>query len=99
VVDKKSMIPGFEWNEEKAQINLSKHGISFTEATTVFEDPNCLLMDDPQHSTLERRFLILGYSTVNRLLLVVHCDRGSNIRLISARSATPSERRNYERGN
>jgi uncharacterized protein len=93
------MIPGFEWNEEKAQINLSKHGISFTEATTVFEDPNCLLMDDPQHSIDERRFLILGYSTVNRLLLVVHCDRGSNIRLISARPATPSERRSYERGN
>jgi uncharacterized protein len=93
------MISGFEWNEEKAQINLSKHGISFAEATTVFDDPNCLLMDDPQHSIGERRFLILRYSTVNRLLLVVHCDRGSNIRLISARPATPSERRNYERGN
>jgi uncharacterized protein len=93
------MIPGFEWNEEKAKANLSKHGISFIEATTVFADPNCLLMDDPQHSIGERRFLILGYSTVHRLLLVVHCDRGSNIRLISARPATPSERRNYERGN
>jgi uncharacterized protein len=93
------MISGFEWNEEKAQINLSKHGISFAEATTVFDDSNCLLMDDPQHSIGERRFLILRYSTVNRLLLVVHCDRGSNIRLISARPATPSERRNYERGN
>ncbi|NJM48540.1 MAG: BrnT family toxin, partial [Alkalinema sp. RU_4_3] len=72
---------GFEWNEEKAQINLKTHGISFTEATTVFDDPNCLIMDDDEHSIGEARFLILGYSIANRLLLVVHCDRDKNIRL------------------
>lgn len=95
-----------EWDEEKAQTNLTKQGISFVEATTVFDDPNCLIMDDPKHSIGEFRFLILGYSIVQRLLLVVHCDRrrralgerGSTIRIISARPATPSERRNYERG-
>jgi hypothetical protein len=93
------MVPeGFEWDEEKAQTNLTKHGISFAEAITVFDDPNCLIMDDPKHSISESRFLILRYSIVQRLLLVVHCDRGSTIRIISARLATPSERRNYERG-
>ncbi len=66
------MVPGFEWDEEKAQANLTKHGISFVEATTVFDDPNCLIMDDPKHSIGESRFLILGYSLVQRLLLVVH---------------------------
>lgn len=93
------MVPGFEWDEEKAQANLTKHGISFVEATTVFDDPNCLIMDDPKHSFGESRFLILGYSIVQRLLLVVHCDRSSTIRIISARPATSSERRNYEQGN
>ncbi len=89
---------GFEWNEEKAQINLKTHGISFTEATTVFDDPNCLIMDDDEHSIGEARFLILGYSIGNRLLLVVHCDRDKNIRLISARPATPAEKRTYTTG-
>lgn len=93
------MVPtGFEWDEEKAQTNLAKHGVSFVEATTVFDDPNCLIMDDPKHSLGESRFLILGYSIVPRLLIVVHCERGSTIRIISARPATPSERRNYEQG-
>ena len=93
------MVSGFEWDEEKAQTNLAKHGISFVEATTVFDDPNCLIMDDPEHSLGESRFLLLGYSVVHRLLLVVHCDRNSTIRIISARPATSSERRNYEREN
>lgn len=92
------MLPGFEWNEQKAQVNLSKHGVSFAEATTVFDDPHCLFMDDPNHSIGESRFLILGYSVVDRLLLVVHCDRGNTIRIISARPTTPSERRSYEQG-
>jgi uncharacterized DUF497 family protein len=55
------MIPGFEWSEEKAQINLSKHGVSFTEAATVFNDPLCLMMDDPKHFVGEARLIILGY--------------------------------------
>ncbi|MCY7272258.1 MAG: BrnT family toxin [Phormidesmis sp. CAN_BIN44] len=92
------MLPGFEWNEQKAQVNLSKHGVSFAEATTVFDDPQCLFMDDPKHSIGESRFLILGYSVVERLLLVVHCDRGNTIRIIGARPATLSERRSYEQG-
>lgn len=93
------MIPaGFEWNEEKAKLNLRKHGVSFAEAATVFDDPLCLIMDDPSHSTSEQRFLVLGYSVAARLLLVVHCDRNQAIRIISARSATPSEKRSYEQG-
>jgi uncharacterized DUF497 family protein len=92
------MLSGFEWDEEKARTNLSKHGVSFAEAATVFDDPYCLIMDDPQHSVGEARFLILGRSVVYRLLLVVHCDRGKAIRIISARPATPSERRSYEQG-
>jgi uncharacterized protein len=89
---------GFEWNEEKAQINLGKHGVAFTEATTVFDDPNCLFMDDEDHSIGEARFLILGYSSAQRLLLVIHCDRRQNIRIISARTATPAENRTYQTG-
>lgn len=78
-------------------------GVSFAEASTVFDDPYCLMMDDPEHSVGEARFLILGRSVVYRLLLVVHllvvhCDRGKAIRIISARPATPSERRSYEQG-
>jgi uncharacterized protein len=96
---------GFEWNEEKAQLNLRKHGVAFTEAMTVFDDPNCLVMDDKEHSIGEARFLILGFSIAYRLLLVVHCDgeafqgnRNENIRIISARLATASEKRTYQAG-
>ena len=93
------MIPaGFAWNEEKARSNLRKHGVSFAEAATVFDDPLCLIRDDPTHSIEEQRFLILGYSIASRLLLVVHCDRDEAIRIISARPATPSEKRSYEQG-
>lgn len=92
------MVAGFEWNDEKAQRNLAKHGVSFAEAATVFDDPFCLIMDDPNHSVDEARFLLLGYSAVHRLLLVVHCDRDRSIRIISARPATPFERRCYEQG-
>jgi uncharacterized protein len=90
---------GFEWNEEKAETNRQKHGITFTEATTVFDDLNCLFMNDEDHSIGEARFLILGYSIARRLLLVVHCDRRENIRIISARPATPAEKRTYKTGN
>lgn len=89
---------GFEWNEDKAEANLLKHNVSFIEAATVFDDPTCLIMDDPAHSIGEPRFLILGRSIASRLLLVVHCDRQQNIRIISARPATPSERGLYSQG-
>jgi uncharacterized protein len=89
---------GFEWDEEKAKANLWKHNIPFAEATTVFDDPNCLIMDDDERSIGEARFIIIGRSIINRLLLVIHCDRNQNIRIISARPATPAEKRFYERG-
>ncbi len=90
------MKSGFEWDEEKARQNLQKHRVSFEEATTVFSDPFSLTIDDPLHSTKEERFVILGYSEVQRLLVVVHTDRGDNIRIISARPATQHERQLYE---
>lgn len=87
----------FEWDEEKARANLTKHGISFEEAVTVFDDPFSLTIDDPLHSIQEDRFFTIGYSQVQRLIIVVHTERGiDNIRIISARIATKRERRIYE---
>jgi uncharacterized protein len=85
-----------EWDNDKERKNLKKHGVSFIEAATVFDDPFCLTIDDVLHSTEEYRFLTMGYSNRQRLLVVVHTDRGDNIRIISARVATPSERRDYD---
>lgn len=93
------MTANFEWDEEKASLNLKKHGISFNEAITVFEDPYSITLDDPIHSQLEARFLIIGYSRYNRLLLVVHTEREKNIRIISARRVTNGERKLYEQDN
>ena len=83
----------FAWDGRKAQSNLVKHGISFEEAQSVFLDENARLIDDPDHSVDEDRFLLLGYSFQARCLIVSHCYResGSVIRLISARRATPQE--------
>lgn len=92
------MALNFEWDEQKARANLKKHNVSFTEATTVFNDPFCISLEDEAHSTIEFRFLAIGYSAVQRLLLVVHAERGNNIRIISARLATKNERRLYEQG-
>lgn len=90
------MVEGFEWNENKAQQNLAKHGVSFLEAITVFLDPVSITIDDPDHSQEERRLIIISYSKRKRLVVVVHADRGDNIRIISARQATRYERRTYE---
>lgn len=87
----------FEWNPEKAEANLKKHGVSFEEAITVFLDLLSLTVADPLHSTEENRFVINGFSERERQLVVVHTDRGDKIRIISARLATPNERRKYER--
>ncbi len=87
----------FEWDEAKARTNLAKHGVSFEEATSVFGDPLSLTISDPAHSQVESRFVILGRSHKQRLLVVVHTDRGDNIRLISARCASRTERENYEK--
>lgn len=87
----------FQWDNRKAEINKKKHNISFEEAATVFNDTDALVIDDPDHSIEEDRFIILGYSTKANLLVVCHCYRDSNnvIRLISARKATANERKQY----
>lgn len=86
----------FEWDDLKAVENLSKHGVSFGEATEVFYDPNAVEVEDADHSLDEARFVIIGYST-SRLLYVVFAERHENvIRIVSARPPTPSERKLYE---
>lgn len=89
----------FVWNEEKATINLKKHGVSFEEAQTVFDDYYALRIFDPDHSESEDRFLLLGMSAALRMLVVCHCFRESDeqIRIISARKATKKENENYRR--
>ncbi len=87
----------FEWDENKNRINQSKHKISFEEAKTVFYDEEALVIDDPEHSQEEERFIILGFSKRANLLVVCHCYRKSEsvIRIISARKATKSEEKQY----
>jgi uncharacterized protein len=88
----------FEWDPEKALSNLSKHGVSFQEAATVFGDPLAVTYFDPDHSKDEDRFLTFGLSNLGQLLVVSHTDRGDQTRIISARAATKKERRQYEEG-
>ena len=88
----------FDWNENKAASNLSKHGVSFEEAKTVFEDPLYVDFYDPDHSQDEERYLIVGESNRGRLLIVSYTERGELIRLISARELTRTERQIYEQG-
>ena len=87
----------FEWDERKAAANAKKHGVTFEEARSVFVDERSKLIDDPDHSEDEERFVILGLSSALRLLLVCHCYRseGNVIRLISARKASAREARSY----
>jgi uncharacterized DUF497 family protein len=87
-----------EWNPTKAVSNVDKHGVSFEEAAIVFLDPLSLTIADPDHSSGEERFITIGRSADGRLLVVSHTDRAEAIRLISARGATPRERRTYESG-
>ncbi|MEI9960190.1 MAG: BrnT family toxin [Limisphaerales bacterium] len=86
----------FEWDADKAGSNLAKHGIGFEEAATVFGDPASITIPDPAHSQAEARFIILGHSHQGRLLVVVHTERGDNVRIISARPAGRRERKQYE---
>jgi uncharacterized protein len=86
----------FEWDKQKALSNEQKHGISFDEASTVFGDPLSLTLHDPLHSENEERFVVIGTSHKNRVLIVVHTERGDDIRIISARKATKNERLQYE---
>jgi len=86
----------FEWDEEKAKANLKKHRVSFEEATTVLIDSFSITIPDPDHSVDEQRYIDIGISDNGRVLVVVYTERGSNIRIISCRKATPSERKLYE---
>jgi uncharacterized DUF497 family protein len=86
----------FEWDPLKEASNITKHGVTFTEAMTVFADPLETTIADPDHSDDEFRFISVGMSVEMRLLVVGYTERGSRIRLISARPAAPRERRAYE---
>ena len=86
----------FQWDEDKARTNLEKHGVSFEEAVTAFGDPLSLTIPDPAHSQVEDRWIVLGHSHQRKLLVVVHTERGDNIRIISARRASKRERKSYE---
>ncbi len=87
----------FEWDNNEALINIEKHGITFSEASTVFADENAILFDDPEHSMEEERFMLLGMSSQAKMLIVCHCYRGTDdiIRIISARKATKTEVQQY----
>ena len=86
----------FEWDSEKAKTNIKIHRVSFDEASTVFGDPLSLTIYDPLHSDEEIRFVIIGSSYKNHILIVVHTERKNKIRIISARKATKNERKQYE---
>lgn len=88
----------FDWDEAKAESNLRKHGVSFEEAITVFDDPLGDLLPDPDHSEGEQRYLVIGRSMRGHLLVVFFAYRGPVTRIISCRKATAAERRGYEQG-
>lgn len=86
----------FEWDREKAEANLDKHGVAFAEAATAFGDPLSVTIHDPDHSEAEDRYVLVGLAFSGRLLVVSHTYRGELVRLVSARLATSRERRDYE---
>ena len=85
-----------EWDPKKAKLNNRKHKVSFEEAVTVFYDPLSATFYDEDHSVKEQRFITVGFSSQNRLLVVSHTERGSTLRIISARRATAHERKKHE---
>jgi len=85
----------FEWDEEKATRNEAKHGVTFEEAKTVFNDPFSVTISDPDHSDEEERWLDIGLSAEGRLLVVWYTERGERIRIIGSRKATKNEARAY----
>lgn len=87
----------YEWDAEKASANLRKHGVSFEDAVTVFLNPLAMTYEDPDHSADEQREVTIGHTIRQQLVFVSHCERGDRIRIISARLATWSERRQYEK--
>ena len=88
----------FEWDPDKERENIQKHGVSFSEAATVFGDPISLVFYDPDHSEEEDRHLIIGMSSVGRLLISSHSERDDTVRIINAREVTRGERKDYEEG-
>jgi len=88
----------FQWDEAKAAANLAKHGVSFEEAKTVFDDRLYVDFYDPKHSLNEHRYIIIGQSNQRRVLIVSYIERNDAIRLINARELTRGERRDYEKG-
>lgn len=86
----------FEWDAEKAAANLRKHGVTFDEAVTTFNDSLSVLLSDPDHSATEVRYLVMGTSIRGRLLVVAFVERRPRTRIISARLATKRERHDYE---
>jgi uncharacterized DUF497 family protein len=86
----------FEWDPDKAKKNMKVHGVSFDEASTSFKDALSLTIYDPLHSEDEDRMVLIGNSFKNRVLIIVHTERGDKIRIISARKATKKERKQYE---
>jgi uncharacterized DUF497 family protein len=86
----------FEWDDVKARANLRKHGVSFDEAVTVFNDPLSITVSDAKHSNDEYRYVDIGMSDEGRLLVVIYTERGDKIRIISSRGATIRERKLYE---
>jgi len=86
----------FERDASKARVNARKHGVTFAEGLSVFRDPLARIFDDPEHSEVERRELIIGHTAGQRLLVVAFMERAGRIRLISARPATAREREDYE---
>jgi uncharacterized DUF497 family protein len=92
------MALGFSWDPRKAAGNERKHGVSFEEAVSAFGDLLSITVHDPDHSANENRFIVLGLSDHNRLVVVAHVERGDDTRIINARLATRRERKKYEEG-
>ena len=86
----------FTWDRRKDRANLEKHGVPFAEAATVFGDPLAASIPDPDHSESEERFVTIGHSARNRLIVVCHTEEGDTVRIISAREANSHERKKYE---
>ena len=87
----------FEWNSKKDRANLKKHGVSFEEAKTIFNDPHVITFHDPDHSEMENRFLSAGVSEKGRFLTISHTDRDEKVRIINARRTTKKEKSAYEK--
>jgi hypothetical protein len=86
----------FEWNGSKARSNVRRHGVEFAAAITAFDDPLSLTVPDPDHSSTEERFLLVGHAADGRIVVVSFVERGFRLRIISARLATRHERRSYQ---